>query len=148
MRLQAANKEKEQAEKATEELRQKAQEEHDYENQEKTQSHANPVEPFVPSSSIAGGNQVLASRIELIPFTPTEEDEVPDLNTIFYDKAKKRIVKRIEKKVKTGGKRGVMVTEKALDHGTDRDLRLMARASVAIALATEDNVDRIMTDLE
>ena len=42
--------------------------------------------------------------IELIPCIPTKGDEVPDLNTIFYDKVKKRIVKRTEKKVNTGGK--------------------------------------------
>ena len=59
--------------------------------------------------------------IELIPFTPTEGEEVPDLNTIFYDKAKKRIVKRTKKQVNTGGKTGVMVTEKAVVHGTDKD---------------------------
>ena len=41
-----------------------------------------------------------------------------------------------------------MVTEKVVVHGTDKDLRLMARAGVATALATEDNVDKIMTDLE
>ena len=51
------------------------------------------------------------SGIELIPFIPIEEDEVPDLNTIFYDKVKKRIVKIIEKKVNTGGKTGMMVTD-------------------------------------
>ena len=44
------------------------------------------------------------ARVELIPFIPIEGDEVPDLNTIFYDKVKKRIFKRIEKKVNTGGK--------------------------------------------
>ena len=88
------------------------------------------------------------SGIELIPFTPTEGEEVHDLNTIFYDKVKKRIVKRMEKKVNTGGKTEVMVTEKEVVHGTDKDLRLMERAGVAISLATEDNVDIIMTDLE
>ena len=88
------------------------------------------------------------SRIELVPFTPIEGEEEPDLNTIFYDKAKKRIVKRTEKKVNTGGKMGVMVTEKEMVHGTDKDPRLMARTGVATALSTEDNVDRIMMDLE
>ena len=73
---------------------------------------------------------------------------MPNLNTIFYDKAKKRIVKRTEKKVNTGGKKGVMVTKKEIVHGTDKDLRLMERAGVAISLATEDNVDKIMMDLE
>ena len=43
------------------------------------------------------------SGIELIPFIPIEGEEVWDLNTIFYDKIKKRIVKIIGKKMNTGG---------------------------------------------
>ena len=77
-----------------------------------------------------------------------EEDEVADMNTIFYDKVKNRIVKRIEKKVNTRGKKGVMVTEKTIVHGIDKYSRLMERAGVASALANEDNVDKIMTGLE
>ena len=84
----------------------------------------------------------------MIPFNLIEGDEVPNLNTIFYDKSKKRIVKRRTKKVNTGGKTGVMMTEKEVVHGTDKDPRLMARAGVAPALATEDNVGIIMTDLK
>ena len=95
-----------------------------------------------------GGNPISSSGIELIPFTPTEEDEVPNLNTIFYDKVKKRIVKRTERKVNTGAKKGVMVTRKAVVHSTDKDPILMAKASVATTLACEDNFDKIMTDLE
>ena len=60
------------------------------------------------------------SGIELIPFTPTEGEEVPDLNTIFYDKVKKRIVKRTEKKVNTRGKTGLMVIDKVVFHGTNK----------------------------
>ena len=73
---------------------------------------------------------------------------MPDLNTIFYDKVKKRIVKRIEKKVNTGGRPGVMVTDKTVVHGTHKDPWLMAKDGVALSLATEDNVDRIMMDFE
>ena len=88
------------------------------------------------------------SEVELIPFMPTEGEEVPYFNTIFYDKEKKRIVKRTEKKVDTGGKPGMMVTDKTVVHGTHKDPRLIARVGVALTLATEDNVDRIMTNLE
>ena len=70
------------------------------------------------------------------------------MNTIFYDKVKKRIARRTEKKVNTGGKKGFMVIEKKMVHGTDKNPRLMARAGVGTSLSTEDNVDRIMTDLE
>ena len=41
-----------------------------------------------------------------------------------------------------------MVTDKTLVHGTHNDPRLIARARVALTLATEDNMDRTMTDLE
>ena len=42
----------------------------------------------------------------------------------------------------------MMITDQTLVHGIDKDLRLMARAGVALIHATEDNVDRLMTDLE
>ena len=103
-------------------MRQKVQEGRDDADQEQTQSYTDPLEPVIPSSSIAGGNPLSVSEIELIPFTPTEGEEVPDSNTIFYDNDKKRVVKRMEKKVNTGGKTGVMVTEKAVVHGTNKDL--------------------------
>ena len=73
---------------------------------------------------------------------------MPYFNTIFYDKEKKIIVKRTEKKVNTGGKLGVMLTEKTVVHGTHKYPWLIARGGVALTLSTEDNVDRIMIDLE
>ena len=50
-----------------------------------------------------------------------EGEEVPNFSTIFYDKEKKRIVKRTGKKVKTGGQLGMMITDKNLVHGIDAD---------------------------
>ena len=73
---------------------------------------------------------------------------MPYFNIIFYDKEKKRIVRRTEKKVDTGGKLGIMVTDKTVVHGTHKDPRLLAMIGVALNLATEDNVDRIMIDQE
>ena len=80
--------------------------------------------------------------MNLIPFMPKEGEEVPNFSTIFYDKEKKRIVKRTEKKVETGGKSRKMITNKTLVYGTDADPRLIARVGVALTQATEDNVDR------
>ena len=40
-------------------------------------------------------------EFRLIPFTPSQGQEVADLNTIFYDKNKKRIVMRTENMVDT-----------------------------------------------
>ena len=41
-----------------------------------------------------------------------------------------------------------MITEKTVVYGTDVDPQLIARDGVALTQAIEDNVDRIMTDLE
>ena len=45
--------------------------------------------------------EVVVSGLRLIPFEQKKGEEVPDFNTIFYDKEKKRIVKRTERKVET-----------------------------------------------
>ena len=42
----------------------------------------------------------------------------------------------------------MMVMKKTVVHGTNRDPRLIERDRVALTLATKDNVDRIMIDLE
>ena len=91
---------------------------------------------------------VSISKFDLIPFMPIKEEEILDFNTIFYDKEKKRIVKRTEKKVYIVGNPGKMVTDKTVVHGTHKDPQLIARVGVALTLANEDNMDRIMTDLE
>ena len=70
-------------------------------DQEQGQSDPNPSEPAASSGSILRKDSF--SEINLIPFMPTEGEEVLDFSTIFYDKEKKRIVKRIEKKFDTRG---------------------------------------------
>ena len=79
---------------------------------------------------------------------PNEGEEIPNFNILFYDKETKRTVNRTEKKVDTEGKPGRMVTEKIVVHGTHKDPQLIARAGVALTLATKDKIDRIMTYLE
>ena len=71
-----------------------------------------------------------------------------DFNTVFYDREKKRIVKRTKKKVETRGQSWKMINDKTLLHGTDKDPRLTIRAGATLIHASEDNVDRIMTDPE
>ena len=85
-----ATEEELEVEKSAEELWQRAQKEQDYANQEQTHSYVDLVQHSVPSSSKAGGNLVSVSGIELIPFMPMEEDEVPDLNTKFSMTKQKR----------------------------------------------------------
>ena len=55
---------------------------------------------------------------------------------------------RTKKKVDIGEKQGIMVIEKTIIHGTDKDPSLLTRVSVASALANVDNVDKIVDDLE
>ena len=43
----------------------------------------------------------VVSTLKLVPFVQKKGEEIPVFNTIFYDRAKKRIVKRIERKVET-----------------------------------------------
>ena len=90
-------------------------------DQEQAQSESNPLEHVVPSSSTVGEGLGSITGVDLIPFMPTEGEEVLNFNTIIYDKEKKRIVKRTEKKVDTGGKPGMMVTDKTVVHGTHKD---------------------------
>ena len=104
------------------------------------------MEPVVPSGNMLGEGST--SEFDLIPFMPTKGEEIPDFNTIFYDKENKRIVKRTEKKVDIEGKGGKMVMNKTVLHGTHKDPCLIARDGVALNLVNEDNMDRIMTNLE
>ena len=67
-------------------------------DQEQAQSDSNPLDPVVPSSSTVGEGLVSTFGIDLIPFMPTEGEEVPYFNTIFYDKEKKIFVIRTKKK--------------------------------------------------
>ena len=56
---------------------------------------------------------------------------------------------RTEKMVDTGKRHiGVMVIEKTVVHGTNKDPKLLAIAGVASALANVDNVEKMVDDLE
>ena len=60
--------------------------------------------PKAAASSTLG--QVVVPTLRLIPFEQNKGEEVPDFNTIFYDRETKRIVNRTERKVETGGSQG------------------------------------------
>ena len=57
-------------------------------------------EPAVTAGRNIG--QVFVFGLRLIPFEQKKGEEVPDFSTIFYDREKKRIVRRTEKKVESG----------------------------------------------
>ena len=90
----------------------------------------------------------MVPTLRLIPFEQKKRKEVPDFNTIFYDRERKRIVKRTERKVETGGQSGKMINDTTVVYGIDKDPRFTIRAGAALIHASEDNVDQIMIDLE
>ena len=103
-------------------------------------------DPEVPATSTSG--QSVVPTLKLVPFVQKKGEEIPDFNTVFYDRATKRIVKRTERKIETGGLPRKMVTDTPVVFGTDQDPRFTIRAEAALIHAFEDNVDKIMTDLE
>ena len=100
-------------------------------------------DPQVPASSTP-----MVPNLKLVPFVQKKGEEIPDFNTIFYDRATKRIVKRTERRIETRGWLGKMIMDMTVVLGTDWDPRFTIRAGAALIQASEDNVDRIMTDLE
>ena len=71
----------------------------------------------VPAVSTPG--QSMVPTLKLVPFVQKIGEEIPDFNTVFYDKERKRIVKRTEKKVETGGLSGKMITDTTIVYGMD-----------------------------
>ena len=67
---------------------------------------------------------------------------------MFYDRATKRIIKRIEKRVETGYIPGKMIMDTTVMLGTDQDPRFTLRAGTALIHASEDNMDKVITNLE
>ena len=103
-------------------------------------------DPEVAAASTPG--QAMVPTLRLIPFQQNKGEEVPDFNTVFYDKEKKRIVKRTERNIETGGLSGKMINDTTIVYRTDRDPRFTIRVGDALIHASEDNVDKIMTDLK
>ena len=93
-------------------------------------------------------NTPMVPTLKLVPFVQKKGEEIPNFNTVFYDRATKRIVKRTEKRVETRSMSGKMITDTAVVLDTDRDPRFTLRAGVAMIHALEDNLDKVMTDLE
>ena len=90
----------------------------------------------------------MVPTLRLVPFVQKKGEEIHDFNTVYYDRETKRIVKRIERKVETGVLLGKMIRDTPVMLGTDRDPRFMLRVGTALLQASEDNMDKVMTDLE
>ena len=90
----------------------------------------------------------MVPTFELVPFVQEKGKEIPDFNTVYYDRATKRIIKRTEKKVEAGNMPRKMITDMTIMLGRDQDPRLTLRAGTALLHASEDNMDKVITDLE
>ena len=110
----------------------------------KTQDVENPEvqDPQVPTPSTP-----MVPTLKLVPFVQKKGEEIPDFNTVYYDRETKRIIKRTERKVEAEGLPGKMITDTAVMLGTDQDPRFTLRAGSAFIQASEDNVGKIITDL-
>ena len=91
---------------------------------------------------------LVVPMLKLVPFVQKKGEEIPDFNTIFYDRATKRIMKRTERRVEAKSMPGEMITDTAIMLGTDQDPRFTLRAGAALIDASEDNINRVMTELE
>ena len=87
--------------------------------------------PQVPTTSIP-----MVPTLELVPFVQEKGKEIPDLNTVYYDRETKRIIKRTERKVEAEGLPGKMIIDTAVMIGTDQDPRFTLRARSAFIQAS------------
>ena len=86
--------------------------------------------------------------LQLVPFVQKKGEEVPDFSTIYYDRATKRIMRRIEKKVEAKDLSGKMVIDTVVMLGTDKDPLFTIRAGTALIDASVDNINKLMIELE
>ena len=104
--------------------------------------------PKVQDPQVHVSSTPMVPTLNLVPFVQKVGEEIPDFNTIYYDRATKRIMKRTERKIETGGLPRKMITDTPVVFGTDQDPRFTIISGAALIQASEDNVDKIMTDLE
>ena len=100
--------------------------------------------PDVQTPQVPAASTPIVPTLKLVPFVQKKGEEIPDFNTVYYDRA----MKRTERKVEAGNMPGKMITDTAVMLGTDQDPRLTLRAGTALLRALEDNMDKVITDLE
>ena len=110
-----------------------------------TQDVENPEvqDPQVPAASTP-----MVPTLKLVPFVQKKGEEIPNFNTIYYDRATNRIMKRTKRKIEAGSMPGKMITNTTVMLGTDQDPRLTLRAGTALLHTLEDNMDKVITNLE
>ena len=84
----------------------------------------------------------------LVPFVQDKGKEIPNSNTVIYDRAMKRIIKRTEKKVEAGDLLGKMIMDTTVMLGIDQDPRFTLRARATMIDASEGNINKVMIELD
>ena len=100
MKMELADKAKEEAEKIEEELRRKDQEDLDRESQEHNTTQDNPESLPSTLEDILTGGHLPIVELGLVPFTLPKHHEVASLDNVFFDPKWKSIVWRSEKTLK------------------------------------------------
>ena len=108
------------------------------------QSASNPIDSQAQDldnlEAAAGSTigQAMVPTLRLIPFEQKKVEEVPYFNTIFYDRERKRIVKRTERKVETWGHSGKMINDTTIVYETDEYpiFTIKVRAALIMLLST------------
>ena len=91
-----------------------------------------PIDPPASSSSTITSGHIPFTKLGLTPLTPSKQHTKTCLDTIFYDKTRKTIRRRSEKRLKTTTHDDVVtVTENVVMEGTNKDLKFMASIRVA-----------------
>ena len=75
--------------------------------------------PQVQTPQILATSVPLVPTLELVPFVQEKGKEIPDFNTVYYDREMKRIIKRTERKFEAEGLPGKMITYTVVMLGRD-----------------------------
>ena len=85
----------------------------------------------------------------MIPFTPSKKHAVANLDTIFFDKNNKTIVRISKKRLKIGDQPDVVtVTKKTTMQTTNEDPQFLASVRIPAMQAHADNVNKLVGDVE
>ena len=85
----------------------------------------------------------------LVPFTPSKKHAVAILDTIFFNKNKKTIVRKSEKILKIGDQPDVVtVTARIVIQDTNEDPQFLASVRISAMQAHADNVNKLVGDVE
>ena len=139
----------EEAEKVVEELRKKEQEDKDKEELDNDTTQDNLTDPPSSSSGTITSDHVRLSELGLLLFTPSRYHAMACLDTIFFDKNRKTIVRISEKRLKIDTQPSVItVTEKTMVEKTNQEPKFLALVSIAATQANANNVDKLMEDAD